>query len=386
MNSRSKNQSKRSAKPLTPNPSPLKRGEGSTHKDVGYDEAIAIGVASKSKAIATAHALRSSERATQSTGRFQTAARLNSNVIGGHRLRFAFTLMELMIALGLLGALMAVAWSLMGTFGSAEIRGWKLANRVQTIRSARDWLESDMQHLALSGSPTNLSMPALSEGPRFTGDSLGFTATIAPSDDPIPFLGNLMSDTIGPERKKAASTRSARTQSSTTQLTKLDMDYSATRDDATSSTIWPAETIEIEYRLSPEATQSVRPLAALAGNTFDTQFVLTRREIANTNTLMTVDVPSERVLSAQNLYRQSDDVSISSSSAFRESRLEGLTKVQFQYFDGSSWRPEWDSVRQGGLPIAIAFGFDFPAVSDMQPPSVPASNEANKKVLGSITA
>jgi len=88
--------------------------------------------------------------------------------------------MELMIALGLLGALMAVAWSLMGTFGDAEIRGWKLAHRVQTIRSARDWLESDMQHLALSVRPTVLDMPVLSEGPYFTGDSLGFTATIAP--------------------------------------------------------------------------------------------------------------------------------------------------------------------------------------------------------------
>ena len=44
LNPRSKNQSKRSAKPLTPGPSPLKRGEGSKHKDVGKDEVLHGGV------------------------------------------------------------------------------------------------------------------------------------------------------------------------------------------------------------------------------------------------------------------------------------------------------------------------------------------------------
>lgn len=314
-------------------------------------------------------------------------------VRGGRSLRFAFTLMELMIALGLLGALMAVAWSLMGTFGNAEIRGWKLAHRVQTIRSARDWLESDMQHLALSVSPTDFNIPSLSEGPQFTGDSLGFTATIAPSVDPIPFLENLMSDAKGPERNNSATVRSPRmqsprmqspsNQSTSVQSTsvqspskpfgKRDSDYSATRDadDAAPSTIWPAETIEIEYRLTPTSTHSVRLLAALAGNsnTEDTQFVLTRREMVDSQLTTMVESPSERVLSTQDLYGRSDEAMMSSRSPFRESRLEGLTKVQFHYFDGNSWISEWNSVQQGGLPIAIAFGFDFPAVSDMKPPS-----------------
>lgn len=297
---------------------------------------------------------------------------------GGHNLRFAFTLMELMIALGLLGALMAVAWSLMGTFGNAEIRGWKLAHRVQTIRSARDWLESDMQHLALSVSPTSFNIPSLSEGPQFTGDSLGFTATMAPSVDPIPFLENLMSDAMGTERNNSAPMQSPQMQSPSIQspstpLGNRDMDYSATRDadDAAPSTIWPADTVEIEYRLTPTSTSSVRPLASLAGdtNTDDAQFVLTRREMADSRSTMMFESPSERVLSTQDLYGQSDEARMSSRSPLRESRLEGLTKVQFHYFDGNSWVSEWSSVQQGGLPIAIAFGFDFPAASDMKPPS-----------------
>ena len=302
---------------------------------------------------------------------------------GGHHLRFAFTLMELMIALGLLGALMAVAWSLMGTFGNAEIRGWKLAHRVQTIRSARDWLESDMQHLALSVSPTDLNIPSLSEGTQFTGDSLGFTATIAPSVDPIPFLENLMSDAMGSARNNSAPMQSPRMrpprmqspsmQSPSQPFGNRDMDYSATMDadGAAPSTIWPAETIEIEYRLTPTSTNSVGPLATLSGNTNadDTQFVLTRREMVDSQPTMMFERPSERVLSTQDLYGQSDEAMMSSRSPIRESRLEGLTKVQFHYFDGNSWISEWNSVQQGGLPIAIAFGFDFPAISDMKPPS-----------------
>ena len=325
----------------------------------------------------------------------------------GHRVRFAFTLMELMIALGLLGALMAVAWSLMGTFGNAEIRGWKLAHRVQTIRSARDWLESDMQHLALSINPTVFNIPSLSAGPlsagpQFTGDSLGFTATIAPSVDPIPFLENLMSDAMGPERNNSATVRSPRMRSPRMRSPRMrspsiqspslpfgepELDYSATRDadDAAPSTIWPAETIEIEYRLTPTSSNSVRPLAALAGNTTtdDTQFVLTRREIVDSQPNTTFVSPSERVLSTQDLYGQTDEAVMSSRSPFRESRLEGLTKVQFHYFDGNSWISEWNSVQQGGLPIAIAFGFDFPAVSDMKPPSsarVKKSEQGNSMI------
>jgi|GEM_PF-1252728 len=50
--------------------SPLKRGEGSKHKDVGNDGVTEMGVDSKSKAIDTSHALRSSERATHFTSKF----------------------------------------------------------------------------------------------------------------------------------------------------------------------------------------------------------------------------------------------------------------------------------------------------------------------------
>ena len=263
-----------------------------------------------------------------------------------NKLRSAFTLIELMIALGLLGALMAVAWSLLGTFRDAEIRGWKLSHRTQTIRSARTWLEDDIQHLAMPESPvvSNASRSSKSfNAVRFIGNAMGFSATIAPSIDPIPFLENLMMA-------------------------------------ATPSSPWPAETVEIEYHLTPVPSDSISVSSSLTRNSDQTQFVLTRREMIDANSPSVVASPSEKVLTAEDLYRQTDMEILSSSQPIRESRLEGLMKAQFRYFDGSSWKSEWNSTQQGGLPRGIAFGFDFPAVSDMRPASEATARQSDADV------
>ena len=304
--------------------------------------------------------------------------------------RSAFSLLELMLALGLLGALLAVAWSLLGTYRNAEVRGWKLSHRVQTIRSARDWLESDAQHLIISSessaqipvSPSVDLTPPLSRSPlataprpanshRFTGSAMGFSATIAPSIDPIPFLENLMSDGTQSDRDS-------------TGLESL------MGDQANGNTVfnspWPAETVEIEYRLTPMSSSSTQskspPQSSLLSNEMDdTQYVLTRVEtIASMGQSMETN-PSERTLSAQDLYRQNDDSFVDSNQSYRESRLEGLTKVQFRYFDGTNWKSNWNSDQQGGLPCAIALGFDFPATSEIQLPSTSSSESTDEEAL-----
>ena len=244
--------------------------------------------------------------------------------------RFAFTLLELMIALGLLGALMAVAWSLMGTFRNAEIRGWKLAHRTQTIRTAHVWLESDMQHLN-----QQVSQPL-----NFTGNAMGFSMTIAPSIDPIPFLENLMSDGREPPRLSSTS---------------IDEIAGSVSDGAPNSP-WPADSLDIEYRLTPFSSSP----------SIDTQFILTRSEMTAASSQSTTVNLSERILTAQDLYRQTDEPINSGNQPNRETRLEGLTNAQFRYYDGTSWKSDWNSSQQNGAPRAIAFGFDFPAASDVQ--------------------
>lgn len=279
-------------------------------------------------------------------------------LVSGNRTRSGFSLLELMIALGLLGALLAVAWSLLDTFRNAEMKGWKLSHRTQTVRSARDWLENDMQHLvqvaAQSGSPGAMSSSPIV--PRLIGDRTGFSATIAPSMDPIPFLENLMSDTQPSESEPTLNSSSF-------------LDPNSTADDMPKSP-WPSDSLEIEYRLTPVNSSSISSLLQSTDSDEQTQYVLTRTEMRDGRTSSMGVAPSERVLTTQDLYRQSDDSTLSMSIPARESKLEGLMKPEFRYHDGTSWKKEWNSTQQG-LPIAIAFGFDFPVNSEIQKPVEP---------------
>ena len=302
--------------------------------------------------------------------------------------RSAFSLLELMLALGLLGALLAVAWSLLGTYRNAEVRGWKLSHRVQTVRSAREWLERDSQHLIISSetnvptlvSPSVSRTAPVSRSPqtaafqpakshRFTGSATGFSATIAPSIDPIPFLENLMSDATQSDRESPGL---------------ASLVGGETDGNVTSNSPWPAETIEIEYRLTPmasSASNSNSPSQSLplTDEMDDSQYVLTRTETIASQGETSEANPSERVLLAQDLYRQNEDGFLDGNQTYRESRLEGLTKARFRYFDGNAWKSNWNSDQQGGLPCAIAFGFDFPATSEIQLPSSSGSESTDEE-------
>jgi hypothetical protein len=137
----------------------------------------------------------------------------------------------------------------------------------------------------------------------------------------------------------------------------------------------------VEYQLIPqEVSAATAPATVMRSEAAtDTLFTLIRRELMDVSSIESIRNPnpslnasqansdSERVLTAQDLYRQTDDTRPSRGVALRETRLDGLVRGQFQYFDGVSWRAEWNSEQSGGLPRAIALGFDFPARADMQP-------------------
>jgi type II secretory pathway pseudopilin PulG len=298
-----------------------------------------------------------------------------------HRLKStaAYTLLELMLALALLGALMTVAWSLMGTFRDAERRGWKLSHRVQTIRVARQWLQSDLQQLvkselALASGNTTKS--------RLSGNSLGFTASIAPSIDPLPFLENLMSNSM--DSSNSLSTATAEIDSAARLYSDEDTIVAQAQQ-----SLWPAETLEVDYKLTPINDLSTSAEMSLLQPTSlsNVQFSLTRSELLDAGSLQSdQNAPgrdartnnlADRILTAQDLYRQTDETTQSSGTAVRQTRLDGLTNVQFQYFDGKNWKREWNSEQAGGLPSAVALCFDFPATADMEPIEPVAASNAD---------
>ncbi len=301
--------------------------------------------------------------------------------------RRAFSLLELMIAMGLLGGLLAVAWSLLGTYKNAEERGWKLAHRVQTMRSIRTWLENDAVHMVpVSADPSTTPVHGIKG--KFQGNATGFTVTIAPSVNPIGFFEHLMS----PSQENAESLLST-SMGTEDELAALDEPPS----------LWPEDSIQIEYRIQSMGSVSPSSEGMLPSEAQYEQFLLIRKENDsgrrrsstrmgtqglgwNGNSMQVGgdSSPSERLLSGSDLYRQTESNDEAASRPKQEQKLQGLCNVQFHYFDGWSWSDEWNSDQRQGLPVAIALGFDFPPSSDVSTPMNPKSMESTEEGFNGV--
>jgi prepilin-type N-terminal cleavage/methylation domain-containing protein len=282
--------------------------------------------------------------------------------------RKGYTLLELMLALGLLGALLAVAWALMGTYRDAEQKGWQLSMRAQTVRALHDWLQQDIDHLCLSterqpsGGQATLfaaarNNPSTAGHHYFSGTSLGFTLTIEPSLDPLPFLERLMQD--------ADASSFAPSPANTPILAGI------RPDSPPRAKLWSDGAVRIEYQLLPTSGPNSEAPANNRGTTpRDRQalYRLSRTARADpeagqrrSSALGSVEsLPADRILTTQDLYRQTDDRAIGSTGpVLEESVLHGLLNPRFRYFDGRRWRDEW-SASNVAPPLAIALSFDMP--------------------------
>lgn len=290
--------------------------------------------------------------------------------------RGAYTLLELMLALSLLSVLMLLGWSLLNTFQDAEKRSWKLTQRVRVLRLARSWLSNDMDHLVRTSASAGTDDTASAITRRFEGDSMGFQATIQPSMDPILFFEKWMSKgsdaEVNPMDRMLATEEERRV---------IEWQQS----------MWPAESIDVEYRFEPIADNS-RDIDATSqsGRMDEAQYELVRREwlpplndsklagnenrmFPNQGTGQTSDA-SSRTLSIGDLYRVEEDASDDVLPPLRETKLYGMTRPQFKYFDGQSWQDQWSSVEQQRLPLAVAICFDFPAPGEFVRPERSRSN------------
>ncbi len=200
-----------------------------------------------------------------------------------------------------------------GTYKNAEERGWKLAHRVQTMRSVRSWLENDAVHMVpVSADPS--TTPVHGVKGKFQGSATGFTVTIAPSVNPIGFFEQLMS----PSQENAVNDLS------TPMGTEDDM---AALEEPPS--LWPEDSIQIEYRIQSMGAVSRSSDGMLPSETQYEQFSLIRKEndssrrgsSARTGTqglgngrdgnAMPIgdgSFPSERLLSGSDLYRQAESM------------------------------------------------------------------------------
>jgi prepilin-type N-terminal cleavage/methylation domain-containing protein len=274
------------------------------------------------------------------------------------RVRCGVTLLELLIALGVLSVLMIVAWSLFDNLQKAEERSGGLARRVQLLRQSRAWLVADMDQLEIVKGEriASLNPPVV---PQFNGDPTGFVASITTSLNPLPFLQGAFATSDEMEDVEGA------------ELSVFDTEEQRQVNQARES-IWPADKLNVEYRLEPESPLDNSASALVSEE--DILFRLVRREFLhgeasnasgsngmqpNTNTTAAAD----RQLTIRDLYRQTDETLELGSAALREKELTGFSRASFRYFNGRAWQEDWNSREEGGPPHAIALQFDFPSRS-----------------------
>jgi prepilin-type N-terminal cleavage/methylation domain-containing protein len=286
--------------------------------------------------------------------------------------RAGYSLLELMIALGLLSVLLLVGWSLMQSIQDAESRSWKLTQRIRVLRTTRAWLSDDMDHLIRSTRPDALvsALQTVSPGTsnngitrpgaeKFEGDATGFIATISPSLDPIRFFDRLVSTSDANDSLNQELTRDWLL-ASESEL--------AVREARES--LWPAPGIDVEYRFEPvNDTRDSIPGGVQEAQ--DIQYELVRREW-----LMQQANTPDRVLNYADLYRGAETAEETYVPPLKETRLYGMVRAEFFYFDGASWSQEWNSVERMGIPKAIAIHFDFPARQDFVRPEASSRSES----------
>jgi len=253
------------------------------------------------------------------------------------------------------------------------------------LRLTRSWLSEDLDHLArgstIGAHPNDPGSIPMS----FDGDITGFTATILPSLDPVPFLQRLGdSPSIGETEEISIESLAATPEEIATQQWK--------------QSIWSGDRIDVEYRLEP-IYEDETVLAEIQDP--DTiQYEIVRREWipesyfdqfrATTQPVNGVQSPKPlRKGSASDVAKTNPLEAMAAEDTewippLKETRLYGVIKPKFQYFDGTQWVNDWSSNAQGGLPRAIAITFDFPAVSEFKKPDPPPEESEEDSMLDEI--
>jgi prepilin-type N-terminal cleavage/methylation domain-containing protein len=264
---------------------------------------------------------------------------------GAAAIRCGYSLLEMMIALALLSGLLAAGWSMLATYRDAEQRGWRVVERTQSVRVAHSWLQNDLMHIAApEDSVQSQPIPSRNQ-PLLVGTSRGFTATITPSIDPVPFFERMLA---------AQQVEEDGGQANTMQLPGISPSLGDDWQEApVDKPLWPPQSVQVEYELALSSE-------TIIGDEVVSIFDLVRRERVEQSQLQTAQNPwqsTEQVLTIDDLYRQSDAPDRGNQTLLQENQLPGLANAEFWYCNGAQWQRSWSTSDR--LPTAVALVFDF---------------------------
>lgn len=267
--------------------------------------------------------------------------------------RRAFTLLELLLSLILMGMLMAGVWAMAAMYARAFSKGDRQVERAQIVRSVGQMLTDDLEsaiqdpgnkyirpekglaqvrRFGLVGTRTKLQIDVLQMNP--------FDATAEPNasnagfDTSAPLPGMEANDADKPK-----------------QVPELTTIYYTFTDPLASS--------DLSGKNRPGLTR--RSLAFETPVETDTTSDLTTGTIQSpldTSTDATYDGATAQADSVIDLLAMEPDTA--------ETWAPEVVDLRFRYYDGNSWRGSWNSVKQKALPVAIEATIRVVTLADVE--------------------
>jgi prepilin-type N-terminal cleavage/methylation domain-containing protein len=270
--------------------------------------------------------------------------------------RNGFTLLEVIIASSLAATLMLLVWSLFSVYSKLYDKGVQQATELQLVRSLMRQLRSDLHHASAALLPTHAGFATASSAASVlvsdgeSGDQL-----------PLPSGAQLRGTSTRLQMILRASSRANEYQSSR----QTGMGEVSTPDvyDLVEY-VWQPRPDSLRhdsevldgYTLEQEADDVEREPSAVGLTRRVTPWFLQNSARANERTnekAGSIDPRSETSPAVK------PETQSSRPPSWREDAVPEVSRLQFHYFDGTSWLVYWDSEQAGRLPVAIEVVFDL---------------------------
>ena len=280
--------------------------------------------------------------------------------------RQAYSLIEVLISLAILGLLMGVAWGLLGSFQETQERAWRQTEQIETGQQVRsrlhqDLLQSNGHQLRIAAS-NNLPPPASRRSPpstagrnsgnsttvsQFSGDENGFTLELRPRLSPVHYWTHLLS------------TSSESLLKATPQLPSLPLRIEvAWRLEENGFGDFESYLLSREIRFLSEEDEE-EPVESMGRDRRGGQRGGT--ETSAVEKAAREQLPDES--STGGRQGELENPFPSSSEDLLES-WEGIAKGRFRYHDGTGWTQQWRAGQQAPVPFAVELSLLFQTRKD----------------------
>lgn len=280
--------------------------------------------------------------------------------------RHAYSLIEVLIALAILGLLMGVAWGLLGSFQETQERAWRQTERIELGQQVRSRLHQDLLqssgHLLRIAAGNNAPQAASRRSPpstagrsagsavtasRFSGDETGFTLELTPRLNPIHYWTHLLG------------TPSESLLEAAPQLPRLPLRIEvAWRLEEDGFGDFESYLLSREIRFLSEE-EDEEPVDSMGRDR--------RGGRQGGPETSAVERAAREQLRAESVTKgglgEPENPFPSSSEDLLET-WEGISKGRFRYHDGTGWRQQWSGGPQASVPFAVELSVLFQTRKD----------------------